>query len=789
MYNILVRGECMIESRTKWQFYNNQDTPSPSSVDVTTNLSPILMEILTQRGITTEQDMQNFLSPDLLDLYDPADLSMIQKASERVHLAIERGEKILVYGDYDADGVCSTALLLKALLELGANRDFYIPNRFSEGYGPNEAAFKDAHKNGFHVIITVDTGIASVHEALIAKELGIDLIITDHHELQDNLPEAYAIINPKCSENYPFHDLAGVGVAFKFAEYLLGYFPKHLLDLVAIGTIADLVPLINENRIFAYYGLQELANTKNIGLQSLKKVCNIEGNVTEENVGFLIGPKINAVGRIKDASLAVELLMTEEEQEANKIALSIQSTNEERKQIVNKIVREAEKMVNENDPESVIVVAKEGWNEGVLGIVASRLVKKYGRPAIVLMINNETGQAKGSARSIPAFNFFNHCMRIRNLFTQFGGHSQAAGMTLPLDHVIEVQTKLNEFIKEELTKEEYKQVTEVSKTLVISDINEKLVNEINQLAPFGMSNPKPTFHFESIPTDVRQIGSNKNHLKLQFRKDDLSLEGIGFGMGDLYPHMSPHTLISIVGQIDMNEWNGIRKPQIRMQDMKIDQWQLFDHRGKKDIDISPFISSCDQNLIIRNEVSENNDNTSVHVSEITYHTSVSSIAETDTLYIYDLPPDLNTLAMIVKAAKPNNIHTLFYIKDSVYLTTFPSRDDFKWFYGFVLKRGELDLNKELDPLLDLKNWTKEHVTFIVNVFLELEFIKMDKGIVQLHPNPIKKELQESMLYQNRMNQSEIEKTLYYSTYRELKEWFNPYIVDVDTTKEEVVYGL
>src|SRR5690625_1817751 len=385
----------MLLSKAKWDFVNNQDIPNDLE-----DYSPIISTLLIQRGITTKKAAKRFLRPDLDQLHHPSDLSMMDKAIERVHKAINHGERILVFGDYDADGVSSTALLLKALQELDAHCDFYIPNRFTEGYGPNENAFREAANKGFSVILPIYTGISAVHEAKIAKELGIDLIITDHHELQEELPDTYATINPKCSPEYPFHDLAGVGVAFKFAESLLGYFPEHLLDLVAIGTIADLVPLVEENRILAYHGLRKLTTTTNPGLKALKKICKIEGNVTEENVGFLIGPRINAVGRIEDAQLAVELLMTEDQFVAEEIATMIESINDERRQMVRDIVVEAEQIVEFDDETGVIVVAKEGWNEGVLGIVASQLVRKYDRPAIVLTIKSDTAEVKGSGRSI-----------------------------------------------------------------------------------------------------------------------------------------------------------------------------------------------------------------------------------------------------------------------------------------------------------------------------------------------------------------------------------------------------
>ena len=779
----------MLASKAKWNVLHDKNKPAGEGLINRKDLSPITMELLVQRNIVTEEAVNDFLFPDMGKLHSPYNLSMIDKASERVQEAIANEEKILVYGDYDADGVSSTALLMKTLIELGAHCDFYIPNRFTEGYGPNEAAFRMAAENDVHVIITVDTGIAAIDEALIAKELGIDLIITDHHELQEELPDAYAIINPKCSPEYAFHELAGVGVALKFSERLLGYFPDHLLDLVAVGTIADLVPLIDENRILAHFGLQQLTTTKNIGLGALKKVCGITDDVMEDDVGFSIGPRLNAVGRLQDARLAVELLLTESNEEAEEIAERIESINQERQEIVNEIIHEAEAMVSMEDEESVIIVAKHGWNEGVLGIVASRLVRKYDRPAIVLCIKEETGEVKGSARSIPAFNLFDSCMIIKSLFTRFGGHSQAAGMTLPIENMEELQSELNKNIKAELTADDFKPSVEVNKKLFIADINEDLINQIGRLAPFGMSNPKPIFHIQDIPTETRQIGNLKNHLKLQFKVDNTDLEGIGFSMGHLFPHITPHTPIEIVGELGINEWNGVRKPQIIMRDMKIAEWQLFDHRGKRNLDMSPFTTTTNHNIVIRNQHPEESHEFGGHIKEITYDIEVATLEETESLFIYELPTNLTVLQEIIKATNPVNIHVCFYIENSTYLTAFPTRDEFKWFYSLVYRRKKLDLNKELNDIMHEKKWTKETVVFIAKVFLELEFVKIEDGVIQIASHPVKRDLQESAVYQARINQGDIEKKLYYSNYESLKSWFAKCKGITDNPGEEEVYGL
>lgn len=773
----------MLESKAKWK-YTSLENNINDWEDESLGLSPTIKRLLELRGVTTSEEARQFLSPDLKNLHQPHHIDSIEMASERVHKAIAAKEKILVFGDYDADGVSSTTVLIKALEELDAECDYYIPNRFTEGYGPNEAAFRAASENGYTLIITVDTGIASVHEANIARQLGIDLIITDHHEPQEELPDAYAIIHPKCSPGYPFHELAGVGVAFKFAQVLLGYFPKHLLEFAAIGTIADLVPLVDENRILAFYGLHALTISNNPGIKALKRICNIEGNVSEEDVGFLIGPRINAVGRLQDADLAVQLLLTEDPDTALEIAEEIDAINEQRKKIVNDIVKEAEKEVQSSEePHGVIIVAKEGWNEGVLGIVASKLVRKYDRPAIVLTIKPETGIVKGSARSIPAFDLFQSCMKIRDLFTHFGGHAQAAGMTFPIDNLPIVQENLDMFIQEELTEEDFKQELEISAHLPMEDVSEELVGEIDKLAPFGMNNPKPVFQLNEIPTDARKIGSAKNHLKLQFRKDGTLLDGIGFSLGECYEYLSPKTAITVAGELGINEWNGNRKVQILIQDIKIDEWQLFDYRGKRKYELEPVFKG--KELVLSNS----SEKIHADIEQISYDTPLELLSEKENLYIYDLPVKLEALQAIVGKIKPVNIYACFYLENSAYMSAFPSREEFIWFYALIKKQKVMDLKKEIPTIMKYKGWSKDKVIFISKVFFELGFVRIENGIMEVNPNPVKKDLKDSIAYQERQHKAAIEKQLYYSNYDELKSWFSRSMNYLESSKEEVANGL
>ncbi|GAB4073333.1 single-stranded-DNA-specific exonuclease RecJ [Barrientosiimonas marina] len=775
----------MLESKMKWNFADEyHDTAQWES----RRFSPFMKEMLIKLGITSDEEAARFLSPELAHINSVQLLSMIDEAAERVYQSINTGEKILVYGDYDADGVTSTAIMIQTLKELGANCDYYIPNRFTEGYGPNEEAFKAASANGCRLIITVDTGIAAVHEAEVAKQLGIDLIITDHHEPQEVLPDAYATIHPNCSPSYPFKDLAGAGVAVKFAERLLGYFPEQFLDWLAIGTIADMVPLRGENRVFASLGLKALSAATKPGLIALKKVSGIEGSVDEEDIGFSLGPRINAVGRLQDANLAVQLLLSDNQEEASQMAETVQSINQKRQEIVNTIVKEAEDMIAPVGDQGVIVAAKEGWNQGVLGIVAANLVRKYDRPAIVMSIFPEEGTMKGSARSIPAFDLFSNCMRVKELFTHFGGHAQAAGMTMPLDNFDTLKSELHHLIYEQLDSADFTQEIAVTKSIALPEANQELVEEMAQLAPFGMANPKPVFHIKELPAAAKQVGQRKNHLKLQFHNQQKTLDAIGFGLGDLYDYMTPQTQVSVVGELGINEWNGFRKVQIIMQDMKIDEWQLFDHRGQRNVDMTRFVNPQRKQIAVYRSLPDE-DQLPDHVTRMTYDAAIDSLVGGDTLFLFDLPTDLRTLHMMLQKLQPENIHVCFQVTNSAFMNVFPSKEDFKWLYKHLLQRKQLDMRHDFPMIMDAKGWTKDHLQFMADVFFDLGFVKMTDGTIELNMEPVKRDLTESAIYQERLEQAKIEKTLYYSTYDELQSWLIACMKDVQASGEEMAYGL
>lgn len=767
----------MLKSKANWKWNESHDTTS------------IIDQLLYERGIETAEEKEQFLHPKLEYIQPPEAFHHIEKAKQRIMTAMEQAEKVMVYGDYDADGVTSTALLMTAFMELGVKADYYIPNRFEEGYGLNENALRSFQEKGYTVVVTVDNGIANVDEAKVAKELGIDLIITDHHEMQTSLPDAYAIIHPKLSEQYLFKELAGVGVAFQFAHHLLEYFPTELLDFVAIGTVADLVPLKGENRILTYYGIEALTNTLNIGLEALKASAGITENVTEQDIGFKLGPRINAVGRLENAMIAVELLLTDDDEVAKELAEEIESLNRERQAIVNRIVQDAEQRVDTDD--DVIILYDETWHEGVLGIVASRLVSKFDRPVIMLCYKEKTNELKGSARSISAFNLFENGMELEHLLTTFGGHSQAAGLSFPIENYNDVKTAFNNQIRSQLTEEQYKQEILITKELTLEQMTERLVDQISDLAPFGMGNEEPKFLLHNIPTQIRQIGQQQNHLKLQFKMGQQIVDAIGFQFGKLAPLIADQTNISLVGSLQINEWNGNKTVQMLIKDIAINEWQLFDYRGRKQHKFfMPFIQQYEGNTILTDDIQGMKALLGdIDATFITYDSVSSELKQADIIYICDLPSDINILKNIVQQVKPSSIHISYHVEESAFFNRLPSRDEFKWLYGYALQYGPVQLKVDLPNIIQSKKWTKEKVIFMLKVFLDLEFITINNNILYVNRDAENQSLEQSKVYQKRIKQSEMEQTLYYATYDEIKQWFQPLVQEARTIEEEVVYEL
>lgn len=783
----------MLKPKSRWsvQQHNSEDEVKELCSEL--KISPLVASLLVRRGLNTASLAKNFLYEHVEQCYDPYLLTGMDIAVNRIHQAIETQEPILIFGDYDADGITSTSVMMLTLKELGAVVDFYIPNRFTEGYGPNEPAFRHAHESGVKLIITVDTGISAVHEASVLKDLGVDLIITDHHEPGPILPEALAIIHPKLpGSSYPFKELAGVGVALKLSHALLGQLPEHLLEFVAIGTIADLVPLIDENRYLVKRGLKKIRSSSRAGIKALCKQAGIEQHtIDEETIGFTIGPRINAVGRLDSADPALHLLLSEDLDEAQMLAEEIDSYNKERQRIVSSIAEEAIQQVNDFYPieeNSVIVVGQEGWNAGVVGIVASRLVEAFYRPTIVLSFDREKGIAKGSARSIEGFDLFKNLSTCREILPHFGGHPMAAGMTLKLEHVDELRFRLNELAVNQLSEEDFIPITSVDLEMSIKDVQLTALEELQLLAPFGTSNKKPKILLKDANiSQIKKIGANQNHLKLSLEHEGVILDGIGFHLGEKVDHISPHSKLSVVGELSINEWNNIRKPQIFLHDLAINEWQLFDYRGIKQVGKLKEIIPSSKWISFNNDISEKIKQSLLEQLHLIETVEQARNIDIDDQYVvlYDLPTSKELLTSLLKGKKPARIYAHFYKEASDFFSTIPTRDHFKWYYAFLSKKAPFDLKKYGDELAKYRGWSRETIDFMSQVFFELDFVKINNGFITLNTSSHKRDLTSSKTYQKKQEDLALEQELLYSSYQVLHSWLDECIQGSVEIEEEV----
>ena len=783
----------MLRSKTRWKLAETDET-SIDRLQSELGISRLAASLLVNRGISGEEEARRFLYKENLTYHDPFLMDGMKEAVERIQRAIASEERILIFGDYDADGVSSTTVLVYTLRELGAAFDYYIPNRFTEGYGPNEAAFRQAKEDGYELIVTVDTGISGVHEAEVAKEIGVDLIITDHHEPPPALPDAYATINPKkpgCP--YPFKGLAGVGVAFKLSHALLGRIPGHLLEIAAMGTIADLVPLQDENRLLASEGIRALQNSSKPGIKALLDVCGLKGQeLNEEHLGFGIGPRLNAAGRLDSADPAVELLTTDDPLLAEQLATDIDALNKNRQELVNTMTKEAIEEVETNhlsdENNRVLIIAREGWNAGVIGIVASRLVEKYYRPTIVMSIDREKGVAKGSARSIEAFDMFANLSECRDILPHFGGHPMAAGMTIDLEYLDQLRSRLNNQALEKLTDEDLTPLTKIDLHCHVEDVTLETIEEMNLLAPFGVSNPKPVVMLKDVHlSQIRRIGSQDNHLKVALEENGSTLDGVGFHFGYAFEEIASRAAVSVIGQLTVNEWNGLRKPQIFVKDIAVNEWQLFDYRGIRDLTKRLETLPLDKLVMV---AFQNNTVTKLGLDNwkdyvVTNPSEQDLSFEEKYVMLLDLPDLEEELVNLFRSGGlPDRTYAVFEHEEDHFFSTLPSREDFKWFYAFLMKKGSFHL-RDAEKLAKHKGWSKETVPFMSEVFFELDFVTMDNGLISLNPQSVKTELTSSKTYRSKLEKAKLENDFCYSSYHALKSWFDQSVNCFNSTEEAI----
>lgn len=539
--------------------------------------NPITAQLFYNRGIESPDAAERFISPSYIrDSHDPYLMADMDKAVERILRAIKKKEKIMIHGDYDADGVVSTVLLYEVLKKFTPNVDYYLPSRQQEGYGLSLETIKKFREKNIDLIITVDCGVTNVKEVDLANKFGIDVVVTDHHSIPAKLPDAYAILNPaRKDDKYPYKKLAGVGVAFKLAKALLEKLgekelERKYLDLVAVGTIADCTPVNGENRVLVKHGLDILGETKRTGLIQLMKKAGVDfDNIDTFDLGFKIGPRLNAAGRLKHSSLAFELLTTASEERACELSHDLDAVNKERQSLTYKIIDEAEEQIGNVDEKRMIVAYGENWPVGVVGLVAGKLCERYARPALVLEKGKD--QSVGSARSIPNFNIVEAIRSCSDLVIKHGGHSQAAGVTLKNKHLDNFCKRINDFADNNLKREDL--VSEISVEAVLPQqcLSWDFFNEIDRFKPFGLMNEKPKFIMHNLEiSEVRAVGADGKHLKARLKPRDFStsLDAIGFNLGSMIEKLQFKDEVSAVFELDLNTWNGNTNLQLKLVDLK-----------------------------------------------------------------------------------------------------------------------------------------------------------------------------------------------------------------------------
>lgn len=743
----------------------------------TFQLSRLVATTLSMQKLETDEEISKFLQPKITDCYDPFSFKDMYKAKDRIVAAIDKQEKIFIYGDYDADGITSTAILIRAIRDLGGDVEYYIPNRFTEGYGPNKDAFLKISETGCKLLITVDNGISGIEEMEYAKMLGMDVILTDHHALSDKIPDVYAIIHPKNpNDRYPFAELCGAGVALKLAHALHGKMQDAWIELATIGTICDLMSLIDENRAIVKSGLQRMMMTKITGLRTMFKMCRIELHEIEaETIGFIVGPRLNAVGRLLHAGDAVELLITDDEVYARELVEKLESFNQQRKDIVETISREAMVQAEEQMKDAstaFLVLADTSWNPGVVGIVASKIVSKFNRPAIILG-GGEEGKLKGSGRSMNDYHIVDALKQVESFLLHYGGHQMAAGLTLAAENLDAFRKALNESAQEQLKPEDFIPNLYIDYFGTIEEFTEKNIKELERLAPFGSGNPRPTVAMRQMEIEeVRTMGTDQQHLRVVLKHRPSGFTCVGFHFGYFTKHLTKDTYVNVAGRLMLNEWRDKVTPQLRIEDitipfqrniMIIDERQLS-KQLEKEKQALWIVKTPQQAEYFRSQLSN----------------------ETHSFFITDNAKEIQDkveFSSIVIAEEQCMHPALQQLKEIRSFFIYPfwrtelgesrvEREDFAKLYKKLRTlRVICDRNTLINVGEEVK-MTQNNINFYLKVFFDLDFATMDNGKIIMKDNPQKRELTESKTYQNRIKRLRtLEKYARYSI-EDWKRWIN-----------------
>ncbi len=555
----------------KWEIYQTNEE-KVEELQEKYKLNRLLSTLLTNRGIIEEAEITKFLNPKRSDFYDPFGMPDMEKAVERILKAIENKEQIIIYGDYDVDGITSVTVLKSFLEERGIQVNVYIPNRLNEGYGLNKTAVEEIVKQGNKLMITVDCGITAVDEVEYAKTFGIETIVTDHHEPAEELPKAIAVVDAKRKDNkYECRNLAGVGVVFKLIQALsikLGLDQKEYLkylDIVCVGTISDIVPLTDENRVIVKLGLKLVEQTKNLGLKEILQSCGYS-KINSTTISFGVAPRINACGRMGHQEEALNLLLSKDGNEVKELTQKINEYNKTRQEIEKNIYNEAVEQIEKEglDTKNTIVVSGKGWHHGVIGIVSSKITELYFKPSILLC--EEDGECKGSGRSIPGFDLHEALMECNDTIDKFGGHAMAVGININKEKVEEFKEEFEKIAKEKEV-DKIIPILNLDAEIKLDDVNKEMVDSLKELEPFGEDNKMPIFAFRNLKIDSIRSLSDGKHLRLSVKDNKNIINAIGFNMGTLVDTYRIGDRVDIAGNLEINSFNGVDSIQINIKDI------------------------------------------------------------------------------------------------------------------------------------------------------------------------------------------------------------------------------
>ena len=765
----------MTFANAKWDLVNKEIEESSQKIAKQLGLSPLLIQICRRRGYQTEEQIQEFLSSSPSLWHDPYLMYDMEKAIQRIQQAIETDERILIFGDYDADGITSTAVLYETLEMMGAQVEYYLPNRFIDGYGPNIRVFQEYLEKGVSLIITVDCGIAAHESVEWAMGQQCDVIVTDHHEIPPVIPKAYAVIHPRHPDGkYPFGDLSGAGVALKIAHALLGELPIELTEIACVGTVADVVSLIDENRSIVKCGLQQLNQTERIGLSYLFQELQLTpGEIDEKTIGYKIAPSLNALGRLGDATPGVSLFTTFDDVIAQEVVTLMHQENEKRKQIVDDITNEALLIAQNQLNQSVLVLAQTNWHEGVLGIVATRIVEKLQKPTIVLSIQKDGLMAKGSARSCAKFNLYEAFSECQDYLAKFGGHHMAAGLSIEtvrlpgfMDAIESYANQHPEFFEEE-------NVISIEESLSLSQVNVEFIDSLQALKPYGTNNAEPIFKISSVSVEQKQkIGAQQQHLKLSLKSGEKQLQALMFTKGEWADSLNLQAEIDVIGTLEINEWQQNRLPQLMVKDIAVKDALIFDWRTNKSR--TEHLSLKNAAYLVEREslkplVSERIDATSKVISMEEWM-KVENQKEFDVIVLFDCPQSKEVIQEFRKHSYTQKMYIIAYTQKSIMTMGIPTRERFVAVYQYLKTHSNVPYNEKTGQLATYLKIPIDQFKVILKVFFELKFVIIEDGCLRLNPESTSMDLMQSTLMKQLQEELWLERVFIYSQFSELTNW-------------------